>query len=173
MTSTQMSRLRKTLFFNQYRKEFLEMFKKEVLIHARYCQKNNLICAVRPNGTWDFIWELISWDFMCEMYNYYGVKWYDYTKIPNRIIPDTKVYDLTFSYSGVKLYQKFVDTAKALGMRIAVVFRHVEDIPKQFMGMHVVGGDDGDARFMEPQGVICALYAKGKAVHDDSGFVVG
>ena len=37
----------------------------------------------------------------------------------------------------------------------------------------VVGGDDGDARFLEPQGVICALYAKGKAVHDDSGFVVG
>ena len=43
----------------------------------------------------------------------------------------------------------------------------------KFMGMDVVGGDDGDARFMEPQGVVCALYAKGKAVHDDSGFVVG
>ena len=173
MNSVQMSRLRKTLFFNQYREKFMEMFKQEVLTHAKYCQKNNLIPAVRPNGTWDFRWELIAWDFMVEMYNKYGVRWYDYTKIPNRIIPDPKVYDLTFSYSGVQLYQKFVDTAKALGMRIAVVFRHVEDIPKQFMGMHVVGGDDGDARFLEPQGVICALYAKGKAVHDDSGFVVG
>ena len=173
MTSTQMSRLRKTLFFNQYREKFMEMFKKEVLTHAKYCQKNNLICAVRPNGTWDFRWELIAWDFMVEMYNKYGVRWYDYTKIPNRIIPDPKVYDLTFSYSGVQLYQKFVDTAKALGMRIAVVGRYIEDMPKEFMGMEVIGGDDSDARFLEPQGVVTWLYAKGKAVHDDSGFVVG
>jgi len=28
-------------------------------------------------------------------------------------------------------------------------------------------------RFLEPQGVVSALYAKGKAVHDTSGFVVG
>jgi hypothetical protein len=28
-------------------------------------------------------------------------------------------------------------------------------------------------RFLEPQGVVCALYAKGRAVHDRSGFVVG
>ena len=173
MTSVQLSRIRKTMFFNQYRDKFLEMFKQEVITHAKYCQKNNFICAVRPNGTSDVRWELLIWDFMVEMHHKYGVRWYDYTKIANRIIPDTKVYDLTFSYSGVQLYQKFVDTAKALGMRIAVVFRHVEDIPTHFMGMEVVGGDDSDARFLEPQGVICALYAKGKAVHDDSGFVVG
>ena len=34
MTSTQMSRLRKTLFFHQYREKFMEMFKQEVLTHA-------------------------------------------------------------------------------------------------------------------------------------------
>jgi hypothetical protein len=53
MNSVQMSRLRKTLFFNQYREKFMEMFKQEVLTHAKYCQKNNLIPAVRPNGTLD------------------------------------------------------------------------------------------------------------------------
>ena len=49
MNSVQMSRLRKTLFFNQYREKFMEMF-KQVITHAKYCQKNNLIPAVRPNG---------------------------------------------------------------------------------------------------------------------------
>jgi hypothetical protein len=41
------------------------------------------------------------------------------------------------------------------------------------MGMDVVDGDDSDLRFIEPQGVVSALYAKGKAVRDTSGFVIG
>jgi hypothetical protein len=39
--------------------------------------------------------------------------------------------------------------------------------------MECVDGDDSDLRFLEPQGVVVALYAKGKARLDTSGFVVG
>jgi len=35
-----------------------------------------------------------------------------------------------------------------------------------------VDGDDSDIRHIDPQGVVVALYAKGKAKKDTSGFVV-
>ena len=109
----------------------------------------------------------------CVLHQVIWCHFYDYTKIANRLVPDSSVYDLTFSYSGVERYQRHVDTARAMGMRLAVVFRYRTQIPKTFLGMDVVDGDDSDLRFLEPQGVVSALYAKGKAVHDQSGFVVG
>jgi hypothetical protein len=38
--------------------------------------------------------------------------------------------------------------------------------------MECIGGDDSDIRHLEPQGVVVALYAKGQAKRDMSGFVV-
>ena len=114
----------------------------------------------------------VSGDDMVFFNRMYEVYFYDYTKIANRLVPDSSVYDLTFSYSGVEKYQRHVDTARAMGMRMAVVFRYRTQIPKSFLGMDVVDGDDSDLRFLEPQGVVSALYAKGKAVHDTSGFVI-
>ena len=172
MNSVQMSRLRKTLFMLQYWDDFKAMLMREVTKHAKYCRKHDYKCAIRLNGTSDVRWELKIWDEMVYFHHQWGVHWYDYTKIANRLIPDRSVYDLTFSYSGVPEYQRYVDTAIAMGMRLAVVFRYRTQIPKQFMGMNVVDGDDSDLRFLEPQGVVSALYAKGKAVHDTSGFVV-
>ena len=173
MSSVQMSRLRKTLFMLQYWDDFKAMLLSEVLTHAKYCAKHNLRCAVRLNGTTDIRWENKLWDDMVSFHRDHGVQWYDYTKIANRTVPDLSIYDLTFSYSGVKEYQRFAQTAIDMGMRLAVVFRYRTQIPKTFMGMDVVDGDDSDLRFTEPQGVVSALYAKGKAVHDTSGFVIG
>jgi hypothetical protein len=42
-----------------------------------------------------------------------------------------------------------------------------------FQGLPVVDGDDTDIRHLDPHGAIVALYAKGKAKQDVSGFVVG
>jgi hypothetical protein len=39
--------------------------------------------------------------------------------------------------------------------------------------MACVDGDDSDLRFLDPPGVVVALYAKGRARLDTSGFVVG
>ena len=173
MSSVQMSRLRKTLFMLQYWDDFKAMLMREVTKHAKYCRNRGYKCAIRLNGTSDVRWELKIWEEMVYFYNQWDVHWYDYTKIANRMVPDLSIYDLTFSYSGVPEYQRFVDTARAMGMRMAVVFRYRTQIPKHFMGMDVVDGDDSDLRFLEPQGVVSALYAKGSAVRDTSGFVVG
>ena len=173
MTGVQMSRLRKTLFMLQFWDDFKAMLLREIEKHAKYCAKHGYKCAVRLNGTTDIRWELKIWDDMVRLHHSFGVHFYDYTKIANRLVPDSSVYDLTFSYSGVEKYQRHVDTARAMGMRLAVVFRYRTQIPKTFLGMDVVDGDDSDLRFLEPHGVVSALYAKGKAVHDQSGFVVG
>jgi len=100
------------------------------------------------------------------------VQFYDYTKIPTRhSIPDN--YDLTFSYSGVKTFLPVYQKAKLnpVFKRFAVVFDKAINIPKLFDSMPVMGGDDSDLRFLDGVGIV-ALYAKGKAKKDKSGFVV-
>jgi hypothetical protein len=106
------------------------------------------------------------------------IQFYDYTKLANRKgVPAN--YDLTFSYSGVPAYAPYVAKAVAKGERIAVVFRNraiVETMlanGETFLGLPVVDGDDTDIRHLDPRGAIVALYAKGKARKDTSGFVVG
>ena len=172
MTTVQLSRLRKTLYFNQYRDEFLAQLKREILAHVLLSIKKNMIPAIRLNGTSDIRWELLIWNFMVEMRDKYGARFYDYTKIPNRIIPHRDVYDITFSYSGVADYARHYQTARAMGYRIAVVFRSKDIIPTTWDGLDVVSGDDSDVRFMDDHNVAVALYAKGKARHDTTGFVI-
>ena len=55
--------------------------------------------------------------------------------------------------------------------RTAVVFDRRENIPASFRGWPVVDGDDTDVRHIEPSRVVVALYAKGRARSDTSGFV--
>ena len=45
-------------------------------------------------------------------------------------------------------------------------------LPKTFKGLPVIDGDKDDLRFLDPQGVIVGLIAKGKAKQDKSGFVI-
>ena len=52
------------------------------------------------------------------------------------------------------------------------MFRDKKKIPTEFLGMKVVDGDQDDLRFLDPTGVVVALYAKGQAKKDTSGFVV-
>jgi hypothetical protein len=55
---------------------------------------------------------------------------------------------------------------------MAVVFRYKDNQPKTFLGREVINGDKTDIRPYDKQGVIVALYAKGDAVRDTTGFVV-
>ena len=172
MGTGQMSRLRKTLYLLQYPELFYAQLKREIEKHCKHAIKKGFIPAIRLNGTSDWRWENYIWDFMVDMHTTYGAKFYDYTKIVNRVIPDANVYDLTFSYSGVESFKPFVLKALEQRLRIAVVFRNRESIPSEFMGMECIDGDDSDVRFIEPHAVVVALYAKGKAKKDTSGFVV-
>ena len=62
-------------------------------------------------------------------------------------------------------------TKIANGMNAAVVFRKEYKQPK-WRGINVTDGDKDDLRFLDPSNSIVALYAKGKAKKDTTGFVV-
>jgi hypothetical protein len=179
MSNVLLSRLRKTLYFNQYRDLFMAQLSREIALEKAKAKRQGYILIVRPNGTSDVRYENIPVDgFDNIMDAHSDVQFYDYTKLANRKnVPAN--YDLTFSYSGVEAYQPFVAKAVANGERIAVVFRNraiVEQMlanNETFLGLPVVDGDDTDIRHLDPRGAIVALYAKGKARRDQSGFVVG
>lgn len=175
-TSVQQSRIDKAKWFHQDRASFMEQLKRDIARLVKKAEAAGMIPLVRLNGTSDIRWESIPVVagpvvFANIMEAFPGVQFYDYTKLANRKgIPAN--YDLTFSYSGTPAYQKFVHQAKANGMRIAVVFRDRKGIPASFLGMECVDGDDSDIRHLDPQGVVVALYAKGNAKRDYTGFVV-
>jgi len=167
MNIVQMGRLRKTLMYLQYPDKFKSMLIADIETLQRKAKRNAMTPMVRLNGTSDIRWEVV----FPEVFSiFYGIQFYDYTKISNRRLGKISNYDLTFSYSGVKDYQKFVLNSIKYRMRMAVVFK--KHLPKTFMGMKVVNGDDTDLRPYDSKGVVVGLIAKGKARHDTSGFVV-
>ena len=172
MDSVQRGRERKTWWFINDRDGFMRQLIKDIESFVRYCGKRDILPAVRLNGTSDIRWETIKVDGQSLMERFPMVQFYDYTKIANRRVPDN--YHLTFSYSAAReIYLKQVAKALDRGMNIAVVFRHKASMPKKFLGRDVINGDRDDLRFLDPSNVIVGLYAKGKAVKDTSGFVVG
>jgi hypothetical protein len=180
MNSVMLSRLRKTLYFNQYRDQFMLQLQNELIRERAKAKRKGYKLIVRLNGTSDIRWENepIGHAYANIMQALPDIQFYDYTKIANRKnVPAN--YDLTFSYSGVEAYQPFVAKAVANGDRIAVVFRDRAIVNamlangETFLGLPVVDGDDSDVRHLDPKGAVVALYAKGKARRDQSGFVVG
>ena len=180
MNSVILSRLRKTLYFNQYRDQFMLQLQSELIRERAKAKRKGYKLIVRLNGTSDIRWEnvAIGYAYANIMQAVPNIQFYDYTKIANRKnVPAN--YDLTFSYSGVPAYAPYVAKAVANGDRIAVVFRDRAIVNamlangETFLGLSVVDGDDTDIRHLDAKGVVVALYAKGKARKDTSGFVVG
>jgi hypothetical protein len=180
MSNVMLSRLRKTLYFNQYRDQFMLQLQNELIRERAKAKRKGYKLIVRLNGTSDVRWENvgIGYAYANIMQALPDIQFYDYTKLANRKhIPAN--YDLTFSYSGMPAYAPFVAKAVANGERIAVVFRDRAIVNAMlsngdtFLGLPVVDGDDTDIRHLDPKGAVVALYAKGKARRDQSGFVVG
>lgn len=172
MSSVFMARLRKTLFFLQYTEEALALIASDIKRIEKKAHKLGYGLAIRLNGTSDIRFE--RYGLIQSMPH---IQFYDYTKLANRRnIPAN--YDLTFSYSGVSDFSPQVKIALENKMRIAAVFRNRETVETmlengvKFMGLPVIDGDETDLRFLEPKNVISALYAKGNAKRDGSGFVV-
>ena len=179
-------RLNKAHYFLNDPTAFMQHLARNIARFVARAAHDGYTPLVRLNGTTDIRWERVTVRLDEQTARRVGVdpgvypnimalfpdvQFYDYTKIANRTsIPAN--YDLTFSYSGVPAFQPYVARARAAGMRIAVVFQSRHDIPETFMGMRCVDGDDSDIRHLDPQGVVVALYAKGRARTDTSGFVV-
>ena len=191
MSNVQSARMRKAQWFYYDRTSFMFQLYHDVQKFVGYCKKRNIQPCVRLNGTTDIQWELIP-VLTKELAQYKGidknanifeqfpeVQWYDYTKIANRRkAKDIPNYHLTWSYSNADpRYAAMLDTAIENGMNAAVVFRSnfIKVVPKcwhKWNGYPVIDGDKDDLRFLDPKGGhIVALYAKGAAKKDQTGFV--
>lgn len=158
------ARARKTRMFLKQ----LDLFKKFLIediksLKIRAEHKGFTPC-VRLNGTSDIDIEKTFGDIL-EMFP--EVQFYDYTKVWQRSVVYPN-YHLTYSRSEktpLRLIKLFIWHK----YNVAVVF---DKVPKTWEGMKVVVGDDTDLRFLDPEGVIVGLTAKGKAKKDTTGFVV-
>tara|TARA_A100000171_G_C2086386_1_gene122233 strand:- start:372 stop:941 length:570 start_codon:yes stop_codon:yes gene_type:complete len=166
--SVQESRARKTKFLIQDRSGFMQTLQDDLDKFLKYCIKKDVQPVVRLNGTSD-------WNFLEIIKDNPDIQFYDYTKVYNRLdknLPPNYHVTLSYSEANADYKDKVVAKAKAKGVNLAVVFRDKKKIPTEFLGMKVVDGDQDDLRFLDPIGVVVALYAKGQAKKDTSGFVV-
>ena len=170
--NVQTARQRKAEWFYRDKDSFMQQLIDDIDRFQIYCMKRDIQPCVRLNGTTDIRWELIKIDGQNIFEIFPNVQFYDYTKIPNRKVSDYSNYHLTWSYSAAnaKYEEKFWEVIRN-GMSVAVVFRKPIDMTT-WRGYKVVDGDKDDLRFLDPKQSIVALYAKGRAKKDTSGFVV-
>ena len=169
MKAVQRGRINKTLWLMRERETFLIQLKKEIRLHALRCEKKGFKPAVRLNGTSDVSWERFG---LFEMFP--EVQFYDYTKIYKRALKWAKGeypknYHLTYSLNEDNKKEAFNILKR--GGNISAVFR-TKKLPKKFKGFKVIDADKSDVRFKDPKNIIAGLYAKGKARHDKTGFVL-
>jgi hypothetical protein len=166
----QRARQAKTDFFHARPDEFMRALAADIWSLQRRAEKLGMVPLVRLNGTSDILWENVRLDGRTIFEMFPDVQFYDYTKHPARNVAHIKNYDLTYSFSGITPQKITLKGVSQPGARVAVVFHRREDIPTTFRGWPVIDGDDTDVRHIEPGGVVVALYAKGRARRDDSGF---
>jgi hypothetical protein len=167
----QTARLNRTHMFFEDRETYWQTLETELAKFGKRADRLGMTPAVRLNGTSDLPWERLR-PQLFERFS--ECQLYDYTKDPKRMFrfcyrDFPANYHLTFSRSETN----DSDCRDVLrnGGNVAVVFRNAE-FPKWFLGAPVVNGDQHDLTFVHPPGSVLALYAKGKAKPDCSGFVV-
>lgn len=161
------ARIRKADWFIKDRTGFLKQLEHELILFSSYARRKGLKPAVRLNGTTDILWENLL-----DMTKFPEIQFYDYTKWNRRsrlkaeALPN---YHLTYSRTE-NSDSTFLQWMTQGGNNVAVVFR--KELPKEYLGIPVINGDEDDMRFLDPKGVIVGLKAKGDAKKDTSGFVV-
>jgi hypothetical protein len=173
----QNARIRRTRFFFEDRAGFMSTLAADVRKAIGKAKRAGYTPAFRLNGTSDIRFESIPVDGAPSIMALFpDVQFYDYTKIANRKhLPPN--YFLTFSLADGNDAQAY--DAHANGMNVAAVFRNKETVARYLADGFQLGaarvpafnGDETDLRFTDPRGVIVALYAKGNAKRDMSGFV--
>lgn len=177
------ARVRKTRFYREDKTGFLATLVADIERFTRWCDKRGKLPAVRLNGTSDIAWERghpvvrNGQRFPSIMAAFPEVQFYDYTKVYTRVDKELPPnYSLTLSYSGADWsYAEQVNLRAEQGKaNLAVVYRTKQLAHDAVAWKGAVDGDQHDARFLDPQGGrIVALYAKGAAKRDTTGFVVG
>ena len=182
------ARIRKTLEFYRDPQRFAAQIRLDIAVAMEYARKrrrkySNGLC-IRLNGTSDIPFHHVSFGSpkdglrLMEMFPF--IQFYDYTKDFQRMLSYLHGYlptnyHLTFSLSELNLNESA--TVLSLGGNVAIVtangFNLLEnDVPTPLYGAkHFVNGDVDDLRFLDPKGSVCILRAKGRAKHDQTGFV--
>jgi hypothetical protein len=180
------ARVAKTQRYFRDRAKFMAELVRDIGKFVRHCGSQDVMPAVRLNGTSDIQWEVAhpvtrnGIRFASIFDAFPEVTFYDYTKIAKRayrVLPSN--YSLTLSYSGANAAygESIWKAARETGANLAVVFRtkKMRDalLASNEFGRPVINGDETDMRFLDPKGVVVGLYAKGKSGRaDTSGFVV-
>jgi hypothetical protein len=166
-SNVQEARIKKTKMFFEQREEFFKLLHKDIKSLIAKAKKENLVPAIRLNGTSD-----INWVRFKLFEQYPEVQFYDYTKMLNHLTKDVANYHITFS----KNESNDVDCKIALerGYNVAVVFNTKKglSLPPFWNDYPVYDGDDTDVRFYDPDNHVIGLRAKGMAKKDNSGFVI-
>jgi hypothetical protein len=193
MNNVQRVRHDRTKCYYEHPELFMELLHVEINQHIRRCKKSSRLCAIRLNGTSDLDWSAVA-------KRYPQVQFYDYTKDLGRVRKWIEMdaeprsfgsalirrhrqrpsnYHVTLSWSGAsKVYMKRCLELMDLDpqLNVAMVFRDNSTVQsligKTLFGRTVIDGDKTDLRFLDPASCIVALWAKGGAKHDDTGFVV-
>jgi hypothetical protein len=166
-SNVQQARIKKTKMFFEQREEFFKLLHKDIKSLIAKAKKENLVPAIRLNGTSD-----INWVRFKLFEQYAEVQFYDYTKMLNHLTKDVANYHITFS----KNEMNDLDCKIALerGYNVAVVFNTKKglSLPPFWNDYPVYDGDDTDVRFYDPDNHVIGLRAKGMAKKDNSGFVI-
>ena len=168
------ARVEKTMLFHSAKAEFMDQLVDDVKALKKKAEKLGFNPCVRLNGTSDISWETIPVGKASNIFELFpDVPFYDYTKNIKKVLklkenPLTN-YSLTFSRS--ESNASHAELALSLGVNVAMVFKDLEKVDFAF-NRPVINGDESDLRFLDPKGVIVGLKAKGKAKHDNSGFVL-
>mgnify|MGYP003652735395 CR=1 FL=1 len=174
--TVQRARIARSELFNTDQPGFMALLVKEITAFIKKAERKGLIPVIRLNGTSDILWETIpvnGADSIMELFP--EIQFYDYTKVYKRLVrPLPANYHLALSYSEAsQKYSLAVRTMaqfKGDDVNLVVVFR--KELPDVFAGRKVINGDESDLRFLDEQGVVVGLKAKGKARKDESGFVI-
>jgi len=169
------ARIKKTKLFFDDRSHFMALLIKDIKQAIRQAKRQGLTPCIRLNGTSDILWESIPCQLDGIPYPnifqaFPALQFYDYTKYPigkrNTTLPN---YHLTFSRGESKANQGHARVWAEQGYNVAIVFK---SMPRKHEGVKVISGDDTDLRFLDRQGVVIGLKAKGKARRDTTGFVL-
>jgi hypothetical protein len=170
------ARTKKADFYLSDKVGFCNMLFHELSEISKKAVKEGYKVAIRLNGTSDL-------DFFAIVKNRIGkdllsldnLVFYDYTKLPGKVLKYQDAmkagkYFLTFSRSENNWAECL--QALAMGVNVAVVFDKKKPLPATFEGFKVIDGDASDIEMLSNSGVILGLKAKGKAIKDQTGFVV-
>lgn len=169
----QLARIQKTKRFFEDREGFMKQLIHEIELFDNKAKRIGFKTCIRLNIVSDVAWERILYKGKNIFEHFPRIQFMDYTKIPSRMMPDSKAskysnYHLTFSRS--ESNHATAEMIAAMGHNVAVVFKG--ELPKKYMGRSVFSGDKHDLRFLDKKGIVVGLTPKGRAKRDVSGFVV-